>query len=831
MDLGDLLRNFVKDGEIIKILIILSKLNRRDFLYHSYDVLSCAMEQNKKEIVSAMLERDETQLFPSNSTCPNDCRNSVLHVACKSGSADVIPLILNDRRCNKELVNMKNIRGVTAALVAFNAGHINCIKELNKSPLIDYSKQLGDFMTNCFEGDVENTKAHLESGININLKSPKRREETALHCAMQGNQTGIVKLLLEHEETRLDIQDKDGNNPLHKACICGSLDVIPLFINDPRCTEQIVNQTNHDDLTPAKIAVSRGSLECLIKLEKYSKIINWRQLSKHWELVKMINNDAPKEIRLREPPEKLERFFKEKKKKSDEDLVHFLESLDKSSDNMGDLLYFLRTSVANRNSQRKDGMTALHFSMHYNHVELVKELLDDQGVKLDIRNDEGQTSLNLACRTNAHQAIDLYCKDERCTDKNLNEMSSDSKTPLSVAIEKNNLETVKVFARVEGIDWSIITENINAFRPCIPKVDRHNWKKSMKQFLESELCLKRQKESRRKIIRLHESFFMACRSGREDILENLKEEPLFDIHCTDSESLTGLDQAVIHNQAGIVMWLLNNINITLWYSSKNNNDFVYSSPLYHAVENNSYAAYEILESFFRDHYKSMVNIKNNLGVSAIMLAVQTGKLEFLKRFDELPDDEEGDRIEWSANALLALAKEHRQIEVLEFLKKRVEREKARKLASSGDIDEVFSFIEGKSAEATGKKSKKKKGKRKKATAVVYLPEESVTDAPAEATSDLQINYEWYETAKITTSTKIVEMEKDNKISPLEKETSDSDKKQSLAKHLPIQAKEIQETIEKISKMEEDMRLTEVENEIFATTKAKEKEKLLIQMIQ
>jgi len=75
-------------------------------------------------------------------------------------------------------------------------------------------------------------------------------------------------------------------------------------------------------------------------------------------------------------------------------------------------------------------------------------------------------------------------------------------------------------------------------------------------------------------------------------------------------------------------------------------------------------------------------MKNNRGVSALMLAVKTGKLEFLKRFDELPDGEDGDKIEWSTNALLALAKEHRQSEVVQFLKKRIEREKARKLASS-----------------------------------------------------------------------------------------------------------------------------------------------------
>ena len=588
-DLTSILRNFVKHGEIGEIIIILSKLSKRDLLFHSYAVIFCAMEENKTEVVSMMLELDETQLFPPNA-CSSNVRNSPLHAACMSGSADVIPLFLNDRRCNKELINMRNRLGVSAAREALNRGHFNCLKELNKSPLIEFREQLHDFMVFCSEGKLERTKAHLESGMKINLKGPDG--STALHHAMFGNRTEIVKVLLEQEETRLDIQDKDGNNALHRA----KHGVIPLFINDPRCTEQIVNQKNNDDLTPARLAVSRGAIKCLIQLEKYSNKINWRHVLEDWTLLKM-KSTIPKVQK-----EQFERFFKKKEKTSDEDLVNFLESLDQSSDNKGDelnhLLYFKRTSIADMNSQREDGMSVLHFAMQCNHVELVKELLDDQNAKLDIKNEEEKTPLNVACRTNAHQAIELYCKDERCTDKILNEMSSDSKTPLSVAIEKNNLETVKVFASVEGIDWSIITENINSMRPFIPKIDRHNWKKSMQQFLKSDLCLERQKESIRKVESLRESFFMACRTGREDILENLAEEPLFDIHYIDSENLTGFDQAIIHNQADIVKWLLNHINIMLWYSPRNDNDCVNSSPLYHAVENNSYAAYEVMESFF-----------------------------------------------------------------------------------------------------------------------------------------------------------------------------------------------------------------------------------------
>jgi len=86
-----------------------------------------------------------------------------------------------------------------------------------------------------------------------------------------------------------------------------------------------------------------------------------------------------------------------------------------------------------------------------------------------------------------------------------------------------------------------------------------------------------------------------------------------------------------------------------------------------------------------------------------------------------------------------------------------------------------------------------------------------------------------ETAKMTTSTQIIEMEKEKQNSTLEKESSNLDQAQSLAKHFPIQCKEIEETVATISKMEEDLRLVEVETETFAATKAKEKEKLLIQI--
>merc|ERR1711971_1259592 len=160
---------------------------------------------------------------------------------------------------------------------------------------------------------------------------------------------------------------------------------------------------------------------------------------------------------------------------------------------------------------------------------------------------------------------------------------------------KNCLKTVKVLARVEGVDWSIINENMKVFLPCIPKVDRHNWKKAMKQFLESEICMKRQKESSQTVMRLHHNFYAACKDGRIDILENLEKQPFFEFSFIDSHGLTALDHAVIHNQDEVVHWLLQRINIMLWYTHVSDGIFINNSPVYYAVEYDSYAAYEALE--------------------------------------------------------------------------------------------------------------------------------------------------------------------------------------------------------------------------------------------
>ena len=67
---------------------------------------------------------------------------------------------------------------------------------------------------------LERIKRLLAEGQDVNSQNALRMGRTALHWAMKYNRVKMVRQLLARPETRLDITDKYGNTPLHRACSC-----------------------------------------------------------------------------------------------------------------------------------------------------------------------------------------------------------------------------------------------------------------------------------------------------------------------------------------------------------------------------------------------------------------------------------------------------------------------------------------------------------------------------------------------------------------------------------------------------------------------------------
>ena len=97
-------------------------------------------------------------------------------------------------------------------------------------------------------GDVEEVKTILSSGLDINVRNSLQR--TSLHTAIEKQQKEIVQLLLDRGAD-VDPIDNKGQTPFHLAVITGQKDIVELLISR-RADINIVDTQYDNALTLAK---------------------------------------------------------------------------------------------------------------------------------------------------------------------------------------------------------------------------------------------------------------------------------------------------------------------------------------------------------------------------------------------------------------------------------------------------------------------------------------------------------------------------------------------------------------------------------------------------
>ena len=92
---------------------------------------------------------------------------------------------------------------------------------------------------------------------------------TPLYVAMCSMNTTIVRILLACDRTRLDATTSWGSTGLHAACCYNHLESVKLFLDHPRCTENIVNMRPSNADTTAMLAEATSYHECVKLVRDY----------------------------------------------------------------------------------------------------------------------------------------------------------------------------------------------------------------------------------------------------------------------------------------------------------------------------------------------------------------------------------------------------------------------------------------------------------------------------------------------------------------------------------------------------------------------------------
>ena len=94
---------------------------------------------------------------------------------------------------------------------------------------------------------------------------------TALHLAMERNQSDIVTTLLTSSHLKL-ITDCFGWNGLHYACESNAFNTIAILGKDQRCTESVINMKDFNNDTAVMVAIRNGNKDCVKEMVKLDGI-------------------------------------------------------------------------------------------------------------------------------------------------------------------------------------------------------------------------------------------------------------------------------------------------------------------------------------------------------------------------------------------------------------------------------------------------------------------------------------------------------------------------------------------------------------------------------
>ena len=200
-------------------------------------LLHSASEKNRSNITRTLIDKG---LDPN---IRDKSERTPLHIASQYGQATVLSLLL-EKNADPTL---RDRYGRTPKLVAWQYGHsemVDLLESYEKSQLARQPEQLPDntqlpiwsMARQGLEEVLDQAISRQQADVNI---TEPFSENTALHCAIDANRTGILPSLLQAGAIPINAPNRWKRTPLHLAALHGDLTAINLLIShgaylDPR---------------------------------------------------------------------------------------------------------------------------------------------------------------------------------------------------------------------------------------------------------------------------------------------------------------------------------------------------------------------------------------------------------------------------------------------------------------------------------------------------------------------------------------------------------------------------------------------------------------------
>uniref|UniRef100_A0A1X7TEX4 Ion transport domain-containing protein n=1 Tax=Amphimedon queenslandica TaxID=400682 RepID=A0A1X7TEX4_AMPQE len=445
------------------------------------------------EIVELLLEHG------ADFNVADDDNDAPLGIACHQGHTEIVELLLKhgadlSHTNTKELLRQGHAPQCTPFAMACIGGSKEAVELLLKKGGVDVNVTDGlkntPLGTACLRGYTQVAELLLKHGVaNINHTNIQKRTPLGMAC-IEGY-TEVVKLLLEYKAD-VNVTDENEDTPLGMACVKGCKEVVELLLKhgakvnhtniNGRFKALLLISLNLVDAknsrlkhTPLVMACKRGRkevVELLLKQdgvdvnatdERNNTPLGIACIKGHTEIVKLLlkqDKNNIKNTNTKTPTGIPLCMARAKGQPKRVDINH------KNAENrtpLGSACHEGRTEIVkllleqdgvNVNATDKDSCTALQIAFMKQHTEIFELLLKHKGVDVNVTDKDNLTILHSACERGHTETVELLMKRE---DIDVTKCNKDGLNALDIAVERGKKDAA--MAIVKSDKWKDALRN------------------------------------------------------------------------------------------------------------------------------------------------------------------------------------------------------------------------------------------------------------------------------------------------------------------------------------------------------------------------------------
>ncbi|XP_050390792.1 serine/threonine-protein phosphatase 6 regulatory ankyrin repeat subunit B-like [Patella vulgata] len=455
------------------------------------------------------VRNDETATLEYLVSFPSLCVNSeqgesILMLACRKQNLETVSILLKHQKVKDMINKISHVEGLSAlhlsiqlgqsettclplimALVEAGADLNICSREMMTPLLMSANRGFVSVLAYLIDhgADVHAVDQHectvlhhivtkpnacvilqklIITGIQINLQN--KFGETPLYLATESNNEFAVNMLLQTNDSCVDLADRKGITPLMLAAIENEIRIIQLLhkhgasVNEQEYRGRTslylavkngnnssvevllkmegcnVNLCDNKGKSPLMLASKYGNLELIELLHKHNVDVNKQDDLGRTSLYLAVQNDYLNAVDILLKINGCDGASVNKQDGRGRTSLNFA----KRNGNNSTVDVLLKTDACDANLSDNQGKSPLMLAVQSGNTELM-ELLHQYGADINQQDNRGKTSLYLAVQNDDLNAVDVLLKMNDC-DVNLSD--SKGKSPLMLAVQNSNTELI-----------------------------------------------------------------------------------------------------------------------------------------------------------------------------------------------------------------------------------------------------------------------------------------------------------------------------------------------------------------------------------------------------